>query len=243
MKKQLTIITICYNAKDQLLQTIDSIRNQNDQLFDFVVVDGNSSDGTKAVLEKNNDFINQWTSEPDNGIYDAMQKGVGMSVTNYVLFLNAGDTFFDGVVVQKLNEILSTNQPDMLVGNAWLMQDNQVRKPDISLPRNVLSNQICHQAALYRTEYVRFDQRLGKLADYELNLRLLRDSEKAVQYVDLTICNFDQTGVSSAYGKDYLREDYLAKVYNFPLATPVFFLMYIAKHLKRITGWHGGRKS
>lgn len=243
MKKQLTIITICYNAKNQLLQTIDSIRNQNDHLFDFVVIDGNSSDGTEAVLQKNNEFISQWISEPDKGIYDAMQKGVEISATNYVLFLNAGDTFFDHDVVRKLNQMLNNDRPDMLVGNAMLVQDSAVRKPDISLWRNVLSNQICHQAAVYRKDLVKFDQRLGKLADYELNLRLLRDSSKKNQYVDLTVCNYDQTGVSAAYSKDYLREDYLAKVYNFPLAKPVFYLMYIAKHLKRITGWHGGRKN
>ena len=90
---RVSIITVTYNAEPLLERTLQSVLAQRYADKEIVVVDGQSSDGTVAVIKRHAAAIQSWVSEPDRGIYDAMNKGVRMATGDWILFMNAGDTF------------------------------------------------------------------------------------------------------------------------------------------------------
>ena len=97
-KKFFSIITVVLNAKDDLAHTIDSLRKQNHNNFEYIVIDGGSTDGTIDVIKNNLDIIDKWKSEKDFGIYDAMNKGLDLCEGSYIGMLNAGDKYMpDGL--------------------------------------------------------------------------------------------------------------------------------------------------
>ena len=102
-----SIITVVLNAKKDLEQTINSLRRQNFKDFEYIVIDGGSSDGTKNVILQNLDIIDKWVSEEDKGIYDAMNKGVKFAKGKYIGILNSGDTYNENgleIIFQYLNK-------------------------------------------------------------------------------------------------------------------------------------------
>ena len=90
---RLTVITVSYNAKETIEQTILSVAAQSAEGIEYLVIDGASSDGTADVLRRHSHHIDHWVSEPDNGIYDAMNKGIAMARGEWIMFLNADDYF------------------------------------------------------------------------------------------------------------------------------------------------------
>lgn len=103
---KLTIITVNYNNLGGLKTTFESVKNQTYQDFEFIVVDGGSTDGSFKFLEENTKAINYWVSEPDSGVYHAMNKGILKATGNYLLFLNSGDHFFNHNVLLENNEVI-----------------------------------------------------------------------------------------------------------------------------------------
>jgi putative colanic acid biosynthesis glycosyltransferase len=99
---RLSVITVVRNAASQLAATIESVRRQTYQPIEFIVVDGASSDGTTNVLRQHASRIDKWISEPDRGLYDAMNKGKTMATGDFAMFVNAGDTFVDDHVVASM---------------------------------------------------------------------------------------------------------------------------------------------
>ena len=98
----ISVITVCYQAAEPLEKTILSVRQQYYQPLEFIVVDGGSTDGTRDIIARHQDIITRWVSEPDCGIYDAMNKGVSMATGEWVIFMNAGDTFAANDVLLRI---------------------------------------------------------------------------------------------------------------------------------------------
>ena len=114
-KKFFSIITVTLNSKLDLIKTINSLKNQKFKNFEYIVIDGNSNDGTKEIINDNLDIIDKWISEKDLGIYDAMNKGIKLSEGKYIGMLNAGDKYsFEGLdIIQKyLNITILTSSLD-----------------------------------------------------------------------------------------------------------------------------------
>lgn len=99
---KLTVITVVYNNVRDIERTVLSVINQTYRAMEYVVVDGGSTDGTLMVLQRYADRINRWVSEPDRGIYDAMNKGLMMATGDYVLFMNSGDEIYDNTTVEQV---------------------------------------------------------------------------------------------------------------------------------------------
>ena len=97
--KKLSVITICYNIKDEIRRTCESIANQTNHDFEWIVVDGGSTDGTVEILNEYKKHIDVFISEPDKGIYNAMNKGIMQAHGEFLNFMNGGDTFADSNVV------------------------------------------------------------------------------------------------------------------------------------------------
>lgn len=103
---KLSIITINYNNIEGLKRTVESVLNQTWQEFEYIVIDGGSTDGSKEYIESQNDKIDYWVSERDKGVYNAMNKGILQTSGEYLLFLNSGDHFYDNKVLEKNQHVI-----------------------------------------------------------------------------------------------------------------------------------------
>ncbi len=117
MTKQITIVTVTYNSAATLQHTIDSLKNQTFKDFEYIIVDGASIDGTIEVILRNSSIITKWISEPDKGIYDAINKGIAMSTGEYVGLLHADDMLAADDVLESVHRIISEQKPDALYGD------------------------------------------------------------------------------------------------------------------------------
>ncbi len=104
MKPRLSIITVNYNNLEGLKRTVDSVKQQTFQDFEYIVIDGNSTDGSVDYLKQNTNRFDFWVSEPDSGVYEAMNKGIKHASGDYLLFLNSGDHFYNNKVLEKNKE-------------------------------------------------------------------------------------------------------------------------------------------
>lgn len=172
--KKISVITVTYNAKELLEKTILSVREQNSALVEYLVIDGASSDGTTELLQRYSADINLWVSEPDNGIYDAMNKGIALANGEWIIFLNAGDTFVDSSVVDRLCKELNT-QYSFVYGDRYRIQENGKAKLEIALPIEETINReaVFHQSLATKAE-------LLKSRPYNTNYALAADFEYIV---------------------------------------------------------------
>ena len=106
MKPKFSIITINYNNLEGLKKTIESVKNQTYQKFEYIVIDGGSYDGSLEFIEDNESLLDYWVSEPDSGVYHAMNKGINKASGEYLLFLNSGDHFYNTKVLEKNHKAL-----------------------------------------------------------------------------------------------------------------------------------------
>ena len=123
LNNSITIITINFNNQNGLQKTMDSVFRQTNKDFQYIVIDGGSSDGSKELIERNQSKINHWVSEPDNGIYHAMNKGIEKATGEYLLFLNSGDELINELVVEKVTPLLHTE--DIISGNLIVDEDSE----------------------------------------------------------------------------------------------------------------------
>ncbi len=217
-----TIITVTLNNLAGLKNTALSIHGQTNQDLEWLVIDGGSSDGTVDYLSsvilsasegshankqvnssatpQNDRFL--WTSEPDNGIYDAMNKGIGRAKGRYILFLNAGDALAGPDTLADLSEAIyeCSITPDFIYGDALeeLCPGECAYKPARPCSKIAHGMFTHHQAMLYRREALanmRYDERYKIAADYDLTVRFLGGTNK-VLYLPAPICIFESGGVS-----------------------------------------------
>ena len=113
--KKYTIITINFNNSAELRQTIESVLGQTMKDFEYIVIDGGSTDGSVEVIKDYADHIDYWVSEPDKGVYNAMNKGLGKAHGEYVNFMNSGDTFHSPDVLEEVDSKIG--DADILFGN------------------------------------------------------------------------------------------------------------------------------
>lgn len=114
---KISIITVCYNSDATLEKTILSIAGQTYKQIEYIIVDGNSNDNTISIIKKHDDVISKWISEPDKGLYDAMNKGINLASGDIVGILNSDDTFNSNSVVEEIVKFHKQNNVDASVGN------------------------------------------------------------------------------------------------------------------------------
>jgi glycosyltransferase involved in cell wall biosynthesis len=102
-KPLISIITVCFNSARLLQRTIKSVRNQTYTEIEYIVIDGASKDNTLQLIKENQDIIDLWRSEPDSGLYFAMNKGLDLASGDYVIFINAGDMFYSHDTLEKIS--------------------------------------------------------------------------------------------------------------------------------------------
>ena len=115
-RPKISIVTVCYNCKDVIERTICNVLKQTYRNIEYIVIDGASTDGTKEIVERYANQLAYWLSEPDRGIYDAMDKGIRVATGEWILFRNAGDYFFKPTTVQDVFEWYEDKGEDLIVG-------------------------------------------------------------------------------------------------------------------------------
>lgn len=244
----LSVVTICYNCLDDLPGTVESVRAQTHDEIEHVVVDGGSDDGTAEWLFEREDWFDTLVSEPDDGRYDAMNKGLARASGDYVLFLNAGDEFRAEPVVETLltRADVVDDRPTIVSGRMELTLDGEsldLRRPwragregpGLPHPATLIDREF-HQAHPYDDQY-------SYVADYELWTRLRDQGLYDVLYVDDVLTQFDVGGVSNspevAFAR-YLERAFVDHRYGagFGLADAVRLLVVplTRRLLKRLLG-------
>ena len=188
-----TIITVCRNHAQELERTIRSVESQTWQEKEYLIIDGASTDDTPHVIKAHEASITRWVSEPDQGIYDAMNKGVRMAQGEWVIFMNAGDTFASDDTLQRV--FGSPLDADVIYGD--VIKGELVKKAED--PRNAHRMFYCHQSAFVRTRCLRefpFDIRHRMSADFK-QVKQLYLSGKTFRQLDFPVANFDTQGVSN----------------------------------------------
>lgn len=197
---RISIITVVRNAAADLARTMASVRNQQYPNLEYLVIDGASSDDTPEVIRANQDIVDQWISEPDSGIYDAMNKGITRSTGDYLLFLNARDE-----LVADLGELAPVLQEGwaMVYGKAGMIREDGTLsylkgKPLRSANKLVRGTPLCHQAILYRRDEIgRYDTGYRILADRILTYELVkRVGLERTRFVDQVIARYHEGGFS-----------------------------------------------
>ncbi len=172
----ISIVTVSYNAVLTIEQTILSVINQTYPNVEYIIIDGGSTDGTVDIIKKYEDKIAYWVSEPDKGIYDAMNKGVVVATGEWINFMNAGDIFTDGDVIDKLfHQNIIINRVGIVFGDTLVVFRNRekiVRFGDDTHHKIMPS---CHQSIFCRRNLLvsnPFDLRYKIAADYNFFFQL-----------------------------------------------------------------------
>lgn len=203
----ISVITVALNAKEGLIRTMQSVRNQVDITYEHIIVDGGSTDGSAELLRHQQDACVVWSSGPDNGIYDAMNKGIDRARGKWLYFLGAGDTLFDGIffrIVPHLNDTLA-----VLIGN--IRHADGTLFPGTFTKQILISNTVHHQGAFYNRhvfDRFRYNTALRALSDYELNL-ILYLNQKRYKVVDIDVCTCELDGISSPLMRSLIESNHI----------------------------------
>ena len=193
-----SIITINYNNREGLRKTIESVVNQTCTDFEYIVIDGGSTDGSVDVIKQYAARIDFWVSEPDKGIYNAMNKGISHAHGEYLNFMNSGDCFHDANV---LKELLPWLTAEVIFGRAYIPQINDYWKPYNKITLFSCFVGLCHQAILYHNDLFKnevYDEHFRYVADWKFTTKKIVKEHCSYNCVDIVVADYDLSGVSSA---------------------------------------------
>lgn len=213
---KLSIITINFNNAAGLRNTMESVLKQTYRDIEYIVVDGASTDESVEIIRRyalqagSLDF--KWISEPDNGIYNAMNKGVSKATGEYILMLNSGDYLIDEHVLERIIPLLDGT--DIIQGNnieernGLLRRNRGYGKSDINL-FDIMKGQFLHQASFCRRALIEqegyFDESYRIGADTKFFMSALGRHDATFKYVDIDIVNYDMSGISAEKSGKWAR--------------------------------------
>lgn len=204
---KISIITITYNSQDTLQKTIDSVYQQEYTDIEYIVVDGNSVDGTLDIIEANSAKITHWVSEPDEGIYDAMNKGIKIATGDIIGMLNSDDTFHSDESLKKIAVMFEKHDPDCIYGNLnYINKIGEVTRKWRSKPFKqgmfekswtpahptfYCKKTMYEKFGVYKTDY-------DIAADVELMFRFLEVNKIESYFIDEVLVDMLEGGVSNS---------------------------------------------
>jgi len=209
---KISIITVCYNSVATLEKTIQSVASQTYSNIEYVIVDGGSTDGTLEIIKKHQDIITKWISEPDQGLYDAMNKGIKMVTGDLVGILNSDDVFYDEQVLQKVADFHSKNEIDASVGNIVQCKENgnlvrSYSSKNWTPKKLIIGFMPPHPSIFFKRNlfeelgYYHLNFSIG--ADYELITRFFLKNKIEWKYSGITTTSMLVGGLSSSGTSSY----------------------------------------
>lgn len=211
---KISIITVVRNGKSHIEETINSVLNQSYQNVEYIIIDGNSTDGTIEIIEKYSNRLAYWISERDTGIYDAMNKGVKASSGDWLLFINADDSIVHDRVIEEVVPFLNrantliaygqirfifSEENDKLYGEEWNLVKNKFRHIANCIPHQATF----HHKSLFENEL--FDSSFQIAGDYDFLLRHLKNNEAT--FIPILVAKMRADGISFSASKIKLLKD------------------------------------
>jgi glycosyltransferase involved in cell wall biosynthesis len=220
----LSIITINYNDANGLKKTIDSVVNQSFTNYEYIVIDGGSTDESKTIIESYGDRITYWVSAPDKGIYNAMNKGIIKASGEYCLFLNSGDSLYSKEV---LSQVFSFNpQEDLLACDLVFDYDkdkfwNKLQPDSLSFIYMMRTSLFHPSTFIKRTlfrDYGNYNEQYKIAADYDFFLKTSIVKNVSYKHLSIIVSRFNTNGISSdmAYIEKNKEERLLIQKQYFP---------------------------
>lgn len=217
---KLSIITICYNEPD-LEKTCESIVSQTWQDFEWIVIDGGSNQQTLDIFEKYKNRINVFISEPDNGIYNAMNKGLSLATSEWINILNAGDSYHSKDVLEKVYKF--EHNADILYGEQYSVYKDNIKKScQTKFPKNIneaffINDNISTPAMFIKQNLFKkfgyFNEKYKIVSDFEKWVIFLKNNI-TFQHIDIVVVDFDMSGISSNQQNASLHKKERTEVIN-----------------------------
>lgn len=236
-----SVITVCYNAEATIEDTIQSVISQTYHHVEYIIVDGASKDRTMDIVNRYREHIAIVVSERDKGLYDAMNKGIGLATGDYLCFLNAGDSFHEDDTLQQMVHSIHTPQlPDVLYGETELVdhEGHFLRMRRLSAPEVLTWKSfrqgmlVCHQAFFPRRDLVMpYDLRYRFSADFDWCIKIMKKS-KVLHNTHLTLIDYLAEGMTTRNHKASLKERFhiMARHYGWT-STLAFHLWFVLRLL------------
>jgi glycosyltransferase involved in cell wall biosynthesis len=227
-----SIIVSTFNAASTLNACLDSVIRQTCSDFELVLIDGGSTDGTVEIADSFAAGLGARLvihSGPDQGPYDAMNRGVGMATGAWLLFLGADDSLYESDTLARVSAFIREHEPSDLVYGDVLMRSTSMRHAGVfDLDRLLFETNICHQAIFYRRELFAgigpYNLRYRLWADWDFNIRCFSNPALVIRYMDLVVAEYnDVTGLSGKAGEDK----------EFKKRLPMFFLSSASETSRR----------
>lgn len=222
-KVLISVITVCLNAEKEIEYTIESVLDQNFSDYEYLIIDGGSTDSTLGIAEEyacrfaGKNISYQIISHKDNGIYDAMNKAAGYATGEWIIYLNAGDALFDENVLSIYSSEVSDGV-DVIYGDAVLKDAEKYKLLKAkSVEDYACCNPICHQASMVRSEIVRiflFDTDYKIASDFDLFLRVYIAGKYGFKKSDEVLCIYQMCGISSICVREREKEFDLSRKKN-----------------------------
>ncbi|MDW5549186.1 glycosyltransferase family 2 protein [Methanosarcina sp.] len=208
MDLKVSVITVCYNAEKFIEQAINSVLKQRYENIEYIIIDGASTDNTVSIINKYKSKVSFFLSESDNGMYDAMNKGITAATGDILYFLNSDDVFYDEYVITKIVNLFHKNKDiELIYGSIFvirdpLINDSFVRSYDHMTKSSFVSDGIYQQAIFYKAELFKkcgqFDETYKIVGDYEWLLRAFyKYNIKRKYYGDIITAVFRYGGMSN----------------------------------------------
>ncbi len=238
-----SIITVTYNAEATIAATLHSVASQTCGQYEHLIIDGRSTDRTLEIVRSFDNPRIRLVSEPDHGIYDAMNKGISLARGEYLIFLNSGDRFHEDATLQLFaDKIIDNDYPGILYGQTDIV-DNQgkylgprhlIAPPDLKLDDMKKGMLVCHQAmAVYYRIVNDYDTRYRYSADYAWVITCLMHSRHNI-YIDRTVVDYLSEGTTTGHHRQSLKERFSIMCRYFgTLPTVARHITFAYRYLRR----------
>lgn len=231
---RISIITITYNAEATLERTIKSVERQDYASIEYIVVDGKSKDGTMSIVKNHEGRVDKWVSEPDDGLYYAMNKGLSMATGEYVWFMNAGDEIAERETISKMmmseegadvyyGDTVMTNMEGDVIGNRRLV-------PPVNLTWKSFKSGmlVSHQSFVARRELCEeYDTNYRFSADFDWCVKILKKSKK-IKNTGMTLSRFLDGGITKQNIAAGLKERFRIMTKHYGIISTIMYHVPIA---------------
>ena len=223
--KLISIVTVVYNDILNISKTIESVIKYRTPEIEYIIIDGRSSDGTLEMINKYKENIDVVVSEPDKGIYDAMNKALLIANGNYIININCGDILLSNPLDLSVREAIINNNYDLILFN--VLQSNGIKFNNKISKSIKFHNTIHHQGVLYKVDKKElYDLKYKVFSDFDYNQRIYKRKPKIFKSNSI-IVNHDIHGIS--HNRKYFNENYLIIKKNFGIIYIIISYLYFKK--------------
>jgi len=235
-KPLISVVTVTFNVAGVIAETIHSVLGQTYPNIEYIIIDGNSTDGTQEIIQSYDEHITHYISEPDEGPYDAMNKGIDMATGKWILFMNSGDYFLDNMTVSKVFVRNIDDRIDFIYGD-YIWKGDRREKRIASRPLDTMWQRICfsHQSLFSRTRLMKekkFSLSYNIVSDYNFYYTCYNEGCSFLK-VDMPISVFRAGGLSDInfFQRTYERWK-VARKYKKGLLIHLYYLRFLFSHYK-----------